>query len=91
MYTDTLDDPPARHDVNDGHRHAWMSYMVDKAPVEDKIMQRQQRAWEPAEHKPTLTWTRAAYRPYSTYVSSNPERFSSKDCGMDDGIAADLV
>lgn len=45
-----------------------MSYMVDKPPTEDKIMQRQLRAWEPKEHRPTLTWSRSGFKTYSTYV-----------------------
>lgn len=47
-----------------------MSYMVDKPPTEDKIMQRQLRAWEPKEHRPTLTWSRSGFKTYSTYVCS---------------------
>ncbi|KAF2219715.1 NADH ubiquinone oxidoreductase subunit NDUFA12-domain-containing protein [Elsinoe ampelina] len=46
--------------------HAWMSYMVDKAPTEDPILQRQVRVWEPKEHRPVLTMSRSAYKPYST-------------------------
>ncbi|KAJ4337621.1 hypothetical protein N0V87_004577 [Didymella glomerata] len=46
--------------------HAWMSYMVDKSPAEDKLLQREMRVWEPKEHRPTLTWTRSGYKPYST-------------------------
>ncbi|TKA70066.1 hypothetical protein B0A49_03192 [Cryomyces minteri] len=46
--------------------HAWMSYMVDKPPTQDPILQRQVRVWEPKEHRPTLTWSRSAYKPYST-------------------------
>jgi NADH:ubiquinone oxidoreductase subunit len=49
-------------------RHAWMSYMVDKSPAQDPILQSQVRAWEPKEHRPTLTWSRSGYKPYSTYV-----------------------
>lgn len=45
-----------------------MSYMVDKAPSVDPILQRQVREWEPKEHRPTLTWSRSGYKPYSTYV-----------------------
>lgn len=51
-----------------GDRHAWISYMVDKSPAEDKLLQRQIRVWEPKEHRPTLTWSRSGYKPYSTYV-----------------------
>jgi hypothetical protein len=42
--------------------------MVDKSPAEDKLLQRQVRVWEPKEHRPTLTWSRSGYKPYSTYV-----------------------
>ena len=45
-----------------------MSYMVDKAPSVDPILQRQVRVWEPKEHRPTLTWSRSGYKPYNTYV-----------------------
>ena len=44
--------------------------MVDKSPAEDKLLQREVRVWEPKEHRPTLTWSRSGYKPYSTYVSS---------------------
>ena len=46
--------------------HAWMSYLVDKPPTEDKIMQLGIREWETKEHRPNVTLGRAAYRPYST-------------------------
>jgi hypothetical protein len=46
-----------------------MSYMVDKSPAQDKLLQRQVRIWEPKEHRPTLTWSRSGYKPYSTYVA----------------------
>lgn len=45
-----------------------MSYMVDKSPAEDKLLYSGVRAWEPKEHKPVLTASRSAYKPYSTYV-----------------------
>jgi NADH:ubiquinone oxidoreductase subunit len=47
--------------------HAWMSYLVDKPPVEDKLMTIGLRPWESKEPKINLTMSRAAYRPYSTY------------------------
>lgn len=47
-------------------RHAWMSYMVDKPPSEDKLMQRSIRPWEPAEHKPMLTASRSAFKTFNT-------------------------
>lgn len=46
-----------------------MSYLVDKPPTEDQLLQTGQRVWELPTHKPTLTATRGAYKPYSTYVS----------------------
>ncbi|KAK8246734.1 NADH ubiquinone oxidoreductase subunit NDUFA12-domain-containing protein [Phyllosticta capitalensis] len=46
--------------------HAWMSYMVDKPPTADPILQRQVREWEPKAHRPVLTLGRSAYKPYST-------------------------
>ncbi|KXL50172.1 hypothetical protein M433DRAFT_151472 [Acidomyces richmondensis BFW] len=49
--------------------HAWISYMVDKPPSEDKIMQRQVREWEPKEHKPVMTLSRSAFKTYSTTKS----------------------
>lgn len=63
-----------------------MSYMVDKPPTEDKLLQRQVRSWEPETHRPILTQTRGAYKPYSTYVLSTlPHRqvtleFSDVSC-----------
>ena len=47
-------------------RHAWMSYMVDKPPSEDPLLQRQVRVWEPTEHRPVLSASRSAYKPYNT-------------------------
>ncbi|KIV77322.1 hypothetical protein PV11_09126 [Exophiala sideris] len=46
--------------------HAWMSYMVDKPPPDDKIMQRGLRPWEPEKPMINNTGGRAAYTPYST-------------------------
>ncbi|KAK7534304.1 NADH ubiquinone oxidoreductase subunit NDUFA12-domain-containing protein [Phyllosticta citribraziliensis] len=46
--------------------HAWMSYLVDKPPSADPILQRQVREWEPKTHRPVLTLGRSAYKPYST-------------------------
>lgn len=48
--------------------HAWMSYMVDKPPVEDALMEFGKRPWESPETKVNLTQSRGAYRPYSTCV-----------------------
>jgi NADH:ubiquinone oxidoreductase subunit len=46
--------------------HAWMSYMTHDPPNKDPVAQTGIRAWEPREHKPVLTLSRSAYRPYST-------------------------
>jgi hypothetical protein len=43
-----------------------MSYVTHDAPTVDKLAQSNARAWEPKEHKPTLTFGRAAFRTYST-------------------------
>lgn len=50
-------------------RHAWLSYMVDVPPTQDKILQTGLRAWELPEHRPNPTLSRGAYKPYSTLVS----------------------
>ncbi|KAI9843479.1 MAG: NADH dehydrogenase 1 alpha subcomplex subunit 12 ndufa12/DAP13 [Sclerophora amabilis] len=46
--------------------HAWMSYIVDKPPSADPILKMGVRPWELPEHRPNLTASRAAYKPYST-------------------------
>jgi NADH:ubiquinone oxidoreductase subunit len=46
--------------------HAWISYMVDKPPTEDKIMALGVRPWEAQTPKVNLTQSWGAYRPYST-------------------------
>ena len=48
--------------------HAWMSYLVDAPPPKDKILQTGIRPWELHEHRPNLTLSRAAYKPYPTVV-----------------------
>lgn len=45
--------------------------MVDKPPTQDAIMQAGVRKWETPEHRPNMTLTRAAYKPYSTLVLPN--------------------
>lgn len=45
-----------------------MSYNVDKPPTEDKIMALGVRPWETKVAIANNTASRAAYRPYSTYV-----------------------
>ena len=46
--------------------HAWISYMTKEPPTTDKLLQTGLREWEPKEHKPVMTLSRSAYRPYST-------------------------
>lgn len=46
--------------------HAWMSYLVDKPPPEDPIMEIGKRPWEAPTPRINYTMSRAAYRPYST-------------------------
>ncbi|KAF2484581.1 NADH ubiquinone oxidoreductase subunit NDUFA12-domain-containing protein [Neohortaea acidophila] len=46
--------------------HAWMSYMVDKPPSQDRIMQRQERIWEPTAHVPNMTASKSSFRTYNT-------------------------
>ncbi|KAJ9638579.1 hypothetical protein H2204_004350 [Knufia peltigerae] len=46
--------------------HAWMSYLVDKPPVEDKLLAVGVRPWETKQPVINNTGSRAAYRPYST-------------------------
>ena len=46
--------------------HAWISYMVDKAPTEDKLMQMGLRPWESPTPRTNYTQSRGAYRPYNT-------------------------
>ena len=45
-----------------------MSYLVDKPPSEDPLLQRQVRTWEPKEHKPVMSASRSAFKTYNTYV-----------------------
>lgn len=42
--------------------------MVDKPPTLDPLLQTQVRPWELKEHRPNQTMSRAAYKPYNTYV-----------------------
>ncbi|TVY28608.1 NADH dehydrogenase [ubiquinone] alpha subcomplex subunit [Lachnellula hyalina] len=46
--------------------HAWISYMVDKPPTQDPILKTQVRPWELPTHRPNLTFSRAAFKTYST-------------------------
>ncbi|EKD13489.1 NADH-ubiquinone oxidoreductase subunit B17.2 [Drepanopeziza brunnea f. sp. 'multigermtubi' MB_m1] len=45
---------------------AWMSYTVDKPPTQDPLLQTKVRPWELPDHRPNMTFSRAAYKPYST-------------------------
>ncbi|KAI1173468.1 NADH:ubiquinone oxidoreductase 13.4kD subunit [Nemania sp. FL0916] len=63
------------HDLDASHIepgwHAWISYLVDKPPTEDPLLQYKKRAWEDAEPKsiPNHTLFRGAYKPYNTVKS----------------------
>ncbi|KAI9772935.1 MAG: NADH dehydrogenase 1 alpha subcomplex subunit 12 ndufa12/DAP13 [Geoglossum simile] len=46
--------------------HAWISYLVDKPPKDDPILQTGVRAWEQKSHRANPTLSRSAYKPYST-------------------------
>ncbi|KAI5790125.1 putative NADH-ubiquinone oxidoreductase subunit B17.2 [Geopyxis carbonaria] len=52
--------------------HAWLHYLADKPPGIDPVLQHERRPWEKKEHIPNLTFTRSAYKPYSTFVSPKP-------------------
>lgn len=46
--------------------HAWISYMVDKPPTQDPLLQTGVRSWELPEHRPNFTASRGAFKTYST-------------------------
>ncbi|TVY44474.1 NADH dehydrogenase [ubiquinone] 1 alpha subcomplex subunit [Lachnellula occidentalis] len=46
--------------------HAWISYLVDKPPTQDPILQTQVRPWELPNHRPNMTFSRGAFKTYST-------------------------
>lgn len=46
--------------------HAWMSYMTHDPPSKDVLAQTRVRGWELQEHRPNLTASRSAYKPYPT-------------------------
>ncbi|CCU77400.1 unnamed protein product [Blumeria hordei] len=46
--------------------HAWVSYMVDKPPTQDVLLQSKKNIWELPGHKPNPTATRGAFKTYST-------------------------
>ena len=49
--------------------HAWISYLVDKPPNQDALIQAGTRAFEPAKPVPNFTMTRGAFKTYSTTKS----------------------
>jgi hypothetical protein len=40
--------------------------MVDTPPTTDKVMQSGVRSWELPEHRPNMTFSRGAFKTYST-------------------------
>lgn len=54
--------------------HAWISYAVDTPPTVDPLA-KVARSWAKPHHTPNLTASRAAYKPYNTYVHGSPARF----------------
>lgn len=47
--------------------HAWLAYAVDTPPTQDTLVHTN-RTWASAKHIPSYSFTRGAYKPYSTYV-----------------------
>ncbi|KAI6250725.1 NADH dehydrogenase [ubiquinone] 1 alpha subcomplex subunit N7BM [Erysiphe necator] len=48
--------------------HAWISYMVDKPPTQDKLLHTKTKQWELPDHRPHPTSTRGAFKTYSTVL-----------------------
>lgn len=46
--------------------HAWLHHMVDNPPTKDSMLQPRTNAWSQPTHVPNMTFTRSAYKPYST-------------------------
>lgn len=46
--------------------HAWMSYMVDRPPAEDRLLVAGTRPFEKPAAIPNYTQTRGAFKTYST-------------------------
>lgn len=63
--------PPRSAQIDAGW-HAWISYMVDKSPAEDPVLQTKHRPWEKEGAIPNYTGTRGAFKTYSTWVSPLP-------------------
>ena len=57
--------------------HAWISYLVDAPPTEDKLLEVGRRPWDDKTARVNYTLSRAAYRPYSTYVNHGGEMVRS--------------
>lgn len=60
----TQADPTSAH-IEPGW-HAWISYQVDAPPTQDKLLRTGVRAWELPTHRPNPTFSRGAYKTYST-------------------------
>lgn len=60
----------AKHDYDAGQIepgwHAWTSYLVDKPPGQDPLLQPGTRAFEPEIPKPNFTMGPGAFKTYST-------------------------
>lgn len=60
----------AKHDYDAAHIepgwHAWISYMVDTPPTQDKLIAAGTRKFEPLNPKPNYTMTRGAFKTYNT-------------------------
>ncbi|KAF8244710.1 putative NADH-ubiquinone oxidoreductase subunit B17.2 [Wilcoxina mikolae CBS 423.85] len=48
--------------------HAWLHHLTDKPPGEEPHLMHVKKPWEKPEHIPNLTFTRGAYKPYSTVL-----------------------
>ncbi|KAG0129772.1 NADH ubiquinone oxidoreductase subunit NDUFA12-domain-containing protein, partial [Tuber indicum] len=46
--------------------HAWLAYMVDKPPGAEPVLKHEVKPWEKSEHLGNPTFSRGAYKPYST-------------------------
>ena len=55
--------------IDEGTRHAWLAYMVDKPPRVEPVLKHEIKPWEKSEHIPNLTFSHGAYKPYSTCVA----------------------
>jgi NADH:ubiquinone oxidoreductase subunit len=60
----------AKHDFDAGQIepgwHAWMSYMVDKAPSQDPSLSAGNRAFESSKPIPNFTMSQGAFKTYCT-------------------------